>query len=127
MDGVGPNGYLSDERVENPIEISLSGVADANGGGWAPDITSSTDDNCVCMATEVTHIDPTLDTIDFICFIFFSFEVVVRFLAYKSKHKWASVLLNWIDVLALLPSIIKLSLDEADGLPSDTVRNADSF
>lgn len=113
--GVDSTGFIDPDLKENPVVSSLGGILLQSGAGFVADNTSTTVDNCVCIATETARLDDTLETIDYVCFIFFAVEALVRFLGYKKKKKWLFSWLNWVDIVALVPSVYGLILIQIHG------------
>ena len=106
--GTGPAGFIHPDLKELPEVMSLGGIIYESGDGFVVDNVNTTIDNCLCTATETAKLDKTLEDIDFACFIFFAAEAVIRFLAYRKKKKWFWNILNWVDLIALVPGIYGL-------------------
>lgn len=115
VDGIGDNGYIHEDLKASPHVTSISGIITMDGVTFAADDPSTGNDNCDCIADEVIRVSATLEKIDLVCFVFFVVEVVVRFLSWRSKKHWFWNIMVWIDILALVPNIIKYAVESEDG------------
>ena len=53
--------------------------------------------------TLYTEVHPSLDYLDYICIAYFTLEFIVRFAFCPNKATFFKVLLNWVDLLSILP------------------------
>ncbi|MCI4374027.1 hypothetical protein PGIGA_G00001440 [Pangasianodon gigas] len=58
---------------------------------------------------------PVLDILEYICIVWFTGELVLRFLCVKDKCKFSRSVVNIIDLLAILPFYITLAVENLHG------------
>ena len=62
-----------------------------------------------------THLTPDfLEILDYICTIFFTIELIVRVIFAPNKRKFFRSPMNIIDILALLPLYVQITLDKTE-------------
>lgn len=58
---------------------------------------------------------PVLDTLEYICIVWFTGELLLRFMCVKDKCKFSRSVVNVIDLLAILPFYITLAVESLHG------------
>ena len=84
-------------------------------------VHSSVNESATCFGSvqaqsSVKLMSPnrTLEVIDWLCTVFFTIEVLIRFVFAPSKFEFMTCALNIIDILALLPLYMQIALTVSD-------------
>ena len=97
-----------------PVELTSSNTHNATQVPPSPSPDDDCSPNLIDEVIEIGESPDFLEILDYICTIFFTIELIIRIIFAPNKKKFFKSPMNIIDIMALLPLYVQITLEMTD-------------